>query len=155
MTWNEAYPKSIQPTTEQIDVYIGNPLWSQLCVWLEQSYADEPRIEHSVCSGAPGWNVKYKKGGRSLCTLYPHDGYYTCLVCIGNAESTEAELIMPMCTRFVQELYQRTKPFNGSRWLMVNVTDSELLADVQRLIGLRARPARNVERGSRKNGEGV
>jgi AraC family transcriptional regulator len=27
-----------------------------------------------------GWNVKYRKGGRALCSLYPKQGYFLALV---------------------------------------------------------------------------
>lgn len=140
MAWQEQFPRGKQPDSAHISAYISSPLWEGLCGWLEETYAVQPRIEYSTCSGAPGWNVKYRKSGRSLCTLYPRESYYTCLISIGGKEAMEAELVLSACTAFLRELYGRTKPFNGSRWLMIDVTSPDILEDVKHLISLRVKP---------------
>jgi hypothetical protein len=137
MNWNECYPKMQMPNLQQISNFVATPLWSALCTHLESSYGVSPKIEHSTCSAAPGWNVKYKKSGRALCTLYPDDGFFTCLVSVGGREAMEAELILSACTQTVQDLYWGAKPFNGSRWLMIPVTSPETLEDAEKLIALR------------------
>ena len=140
MNWFQRYPKSQQPTLEQISEYIASPLWGELCRWAEQSYRIEPKVEHSTCSGAPGWNVKYKKGGRALCTLYPDDGQFTAMVTVGTKEAAEAELLLPTCSEYIRELFARTRDFNGGRWLMIRVTDAAVLEDVKKLMRLRVTP---------------
>lgn len=139
MTWNEQYPKLSPPEWADISDYIASPLWEHLCAHLEESYGVSPKIEHSVCSGAPGWNVKYKKGGRALCTLYPAAGYFTALVSVGSREAVEAELMLPLCSEYTRTLYNRTRLFNGGRWLMIEVRSEDVLEDVKRLISLRVR----------------
>lgn len=142
MNWNEYYPKMQMPDLEQVSAFVANPLWSALCVHLESCYGVSPKVEHSICSGAPGWNVKYKKSGRALCTLYPADGFFTCLVSIGSRQAMEAELLLSACTEYVRELYWSTKPYNGGRWLMICVTSPEILEDVKELIALRVQKKR-------------
>lgn len=73
MNWLESYPKSQEPSLEQIEAFIHSPLWNGLCAWTEKTYGIAPKVEHSTCSGAPGWNVKYKKSGRALADD-PRDG---------------------------------------------------------------------------------
>ena len=142
MTWVGEYPKSIQPALTQIAEYIGSPLWQELCDFVESNYGTLPKVEFSICSGAPGWNVKYKKGSRALCTLYPHEGFFTCLVCIGTKEATEAEFVVSAGCSYIQDLYQKTKPFNGTRWLMIDVTSADILADAESLLFTREKPKR-------------
>ena len=137
MTWWQLYPKEREPSLADIAVYTDTPLWAALLEHVETTYGVAPKVEYSVCSGAPGWNVKYRKGGRALCTLYPREGYYICLVSVGAAEAEEAELALPTCTDYLKALYSAVKPFNGARWLMVNVTDADILRDTERLIALR------------------
>ena len=137
MNWNERYPKQEQPSLRDIETYIDSPLWGELCRWAEERYAVLPKIEHSTCSGAPGWNVKYKKGGRSLCTLYPDAGAYTALVTVGTKEAAEAELLLPTCSEYLRELFTRSGSLNGARWLMIRVTDPAVLSDVKKLVSLR------------------
>jgi len=140
MTWFERYPKAQQPTLQEISDFITSPLWNGLCTWAEQSYQIEPKVEHSTCSGAPGWNVKYKKGGRALCTLYPDEGQFTALITVGAKEAPEAELLLPTCSEYIQELFARTQTFNGARWLMIRVSDAAVLEDVKKLVRLRVAP---------------
>ena len=140
MNWNQRYPKSQQPTLGEIASFIDSPLWSDLCAWTETSYAIAPKVEHSTCSGAPGWNVKYKKGGRALCTLYPDDGAFTAMVTVGSKEATQADLLLPTFSDYLRELYARTSAFNGARWLMIRVSDPHVLEDVKTLIRLRVTP---------------
>lgn len=140
MNWFERYPKSQQPTLEEIANFIASPLWGELCAWAEKTYQIEPKVEHSTCSGAPGWNVKYRKGGRALCTLYPDDGQFIAMVSVGVKEAPEAELLLPTCSDYMRELFARTQTFNGGRWLMIRVTDPAVLEDVKKLVRLRVAP---------------
>lgn len=137
MNWNQLYPKGSPPDLTAVSDFIQNPLWGELCAHLESSYGVSPTIEHSICSGVPGWNLKYKKGGRALCTLYPAEGFFTCMVSVGSKEAMEAELLLGNCTEYLQTLYWAAKPFNGGRWLMIEVTSAEILKDVKMLIALR------------------
>ena len=81
--------------------------------------------------------MKYKKGSRAICTLYPDHGYFICMVSIGAKEAAEAELVLKGCSPYLQELYAGTAPFNGGRWLMIEVRDKETLEDVKEMIGVR------------------
>lgn len=142
MNWNQRFGCERQPTAVEISEYIACSLWDTLCRQVEQTYGVQAVTEHSRCSGAPGWNVKYKKGGRSLCTLYPAQGYFTCLVALGGEGAVEAELALDTFSPSTRDLFHATTPFQGSRWLMVRVTTAEILSDVMRLIALRAKTRR-------------
>ncbi|MDD3334021.1 MAG: DUF3788 domain-containing protein [Eubacteriales bacterium] len=142
MKWSDAYSGAEMPSLEQISTFVASPLWDELCVYLQSNYDILPRVEYSTCSGAPGWNIKYRKSGRALCTLYPDDGFFTCLVTVGNREATEAELLLPSCSERVGQIYGNAKPLNGARWLMIPVTSSAILEDVKRLVALRIQKRR-------------
>ncbi len=137
MDWQEIFPAEKEPSMEEITAAVTNVTWDELNAYMQQTYSVQPKIEYSCCGGAPGWNVKYKKGGRSLCTLYPAAGRFTCLVCIGRREAVEAELLLPACTEYTQKLYGSVPPLNGSRWLMMDITSEEILSDAKRLIATR------------------
>ncbi|MCU0080423.1 DUF3788 domain-containing protein [Extibacter muris] len=139
MDWNMLYSNVTPPTWEQVTEYIGSPLWADFNEHIQSTYQITPYMEHSRCSMQAGWNVKYKKGGKSLCTLYPMEGHFIVLVVIGSHELTEAELLMPLCSEYVQSVFKKTKTGNGQKWLMLEVRDSEIMENVFRLINLRKR----------------
>lgn len=137
MDWNYLYTADKQPTEAEIAEYIASPLWNDLNDFLQENYEVEPTYSYSTCSGQPGWNVKYQKGGRSLCTLYPMPGFFIALVVIGAKEEMEAEPILLTCDESIQKMYNTAVPLMGSRWLMIHVTDEKTLDDVKLLIQLR------------------
>lgn len=139
MTRSTLWPQNRKPSPDDIAEFVDNPLWKALCSWLESGYRTVPRIEYSRCGMAPGWNVKYKKGGRALCTLYPAAGSFTCLVCIGQREAMAGQRrCCPSALLRCGSCTTRASPLNGSRWLMIPVTDEAVLTDVKELIGIRA-----------------
>lgn len=130
--------KSYCPTLEEIGEYIKNPVFLQFCLDIEVKYKCKEKIEFSSCSWEKGWNVKFKKAGKSLCTIYPREGYFTILIVIGSAERKSAEAVLPECTGELREIYQQTKEGNGQRWLMIDLEDKEeMYRDVLRLIEIR------------------
>ena len=139
MEWSQRYTADQEPTFEAIDTFINNPLWNDLNAYLQKAYATKPKIVYSGCSLQPGWNVKYHKSGKSLCTLYPMEGFFIALVVVGPKQMTEAELCMPLCCAYTQALFVSTEIFMGSRWLMMHVTDADVEQDVRRLVGLRVK----------------
>ncbi len=140
MGWAERYPPSRRPTMEEIDAYADSALWQALRQYVRETYAVPPRVEYSRCGLEPGWNVKYKKGNRALCTVYLRPGYVTCMISIGAKDEAAAEAVLLACTVYTRELYQATASSRMGRWLMIDVTEAEILEDVKALLTVRARP---------------
>lgn len=87
--WNK-FDKQQVPSIEDIGDYIRNPLWQTFYAYIVDEYKVKPSFEYSRCS-IPGWNVKFKKNGRNLCTVYPYEGYFTVLIVIGKNEKGKFE----------------------------------------------------------------
>ena len=102
--WHELFPLDREPTMEDIAGYIDHPLWDAFTAFIDESYGAKPRIEYSRCGGAPGWNVKYKARGRALCTVYPRDGFFICMVSVGSKEKDEAEALLATADPYVRAL---------------------------------------------------
>lgn len=140
MDWLDTYGKDVEPTDEQISAFIHNPLWESLNEYMQSAYATQPKKSFSGCSGQPGWNVKYQKGGRSLCTLYPMDGFFIALVVVGEKERQEVEMMLPGMAEYTQALYERSSALMGSKWMMTRVEDDAVFEDVKRIIATRRKP---------------
>ncbi|MBC3516508.1 DUF3788 domain-containing protein [Neobittarella massiliensis] len=138
--WSNTYPATAAPTPQQISQYIGTPLWPQLQQFIKDTYGLSPQLFFSRCGMAPGWNVKYKKGSRSVCNLYPERGFFTCLVAISDRDEPEARAVLAGADPYLQELFSSTQSFRGSRWLMVAVTTPAILSGLQQLLLVRTKP---------------
>lgn len=139
-SWEECYPKGTIPTIQDIEKYVESPLLQKLNDYIQTAYKISPKIEYSGCSMQRGWNVKYKKSGKSLCTIYPMKGYFIALVVIGAKEMTEAELLMPFCAEYTQELFNNTKEGQGQKWLMIEAKSEVVIEDIFKLMELRVKP---------------
>lgn len=140
MEWVTQYPADVQPTQAQIAQFVANALWADINEFLQEKYEVKPVYSYSGCNAQPGWNVKYQKGGKSLCTLYPMDGFFIALVVIGAKQEARAALLAPTLTQHVQQLLKTAGGMAGARWLMIHVTNAQILADVKTLIQLRRKP---------------
>ena len=111
--------------------------WLALNTHIQETYQAKPHIVYSSCSAKPGWNVKYKKSGKALCTLYPEPESFTALVVTGAADMEKYILIRALFSDAVNALYDRTQLFNNTKWLMIGVTDDMRLNDVKKLLQLK------------------
>ena len=127
----------LQPTMAELAACVDNPLWDRLCSFIETTYGVQPQLSYSKCSLQRGWNVKYKKGSRSLCTIYPERGRFICLLVIGRQEAEAAEPLLAAGEPYLQQLYQQANPVNGARWLMIEVSTEAILDEVQQLLLIR------------------
>ena len=83
----EAFNKENQPTEAEIKDFVGTEIFallSDLDNHLRESYKIKPKLAYSSCAMNNnrwrGWNIKYQKSGKSLCTIYPQQGYFLVLI---------------------------------------------------------------------------
>lgn len=132
--------KTKEPAMLDIEQYMEKEArlrWQTLIAFIEGTFGSKPVISYSVCVAKPGWNVKYKKSSKALCTLYPEKNQLIALVCLNANDMQRFELVKPTYTPYVADLYDRCKLFNGTKWLMIAVTEDGILKDVQKLMQLK------------------
>lgn len=139
MQWQDKFKADKMPSEKEISQYINSPLWQALHFFITENYEIEAKYSYSACSMQAGWNIKYQKAGRSLCTIYPMEGFFIALVVVGAKEEMQVDLFMPTFTEYVQNLLKTSGGMAGTRWLMINVTDEKILEDVKTLIQIRRR----------------
>ena len=125
------------PAFDQITEYIDPPvrtLWLDLNAFIQDTFHAAPKITYSVCSAKPGWNVKYQKSGKSICTLYPDKD---CLVALVVIKVDLAALLQKAQPALHPQIHNRIltgKPFNHTLWLMIPVTDTCVLESLKDLL---------------------
>jgi len=128
------------PTHDEILAYINEPArqwWRDLNSFFQQNYKSAPKITYSKCSGKPGWNVKHRKSGKSLCTLYPEKDSFIALVVIKLDLVPVIEGLSYEWAPCILDTIKTAKPFNGTLWLMIRVEDRKVFDDVKQLLMLK------------------
>lgn len=134
---------SAAPGFEDISNYFSQPvqsLWRDLNDYIQTAYRIKPKIEFSQCALQRGWNIKYKKAGQSLCTLYPEPDCFIALVVIKTDMIPAIENHSPEFERYVLDLVNSARPMKGILWLMIRVDSEAILGNVKRLMFLKQAP---------------
>ncbi|MHB1316155.1 MAG: DUF3788 domain-containing protein [Christensenellales bacterium] len=128
------------PDMQSIHEYISGPAstrWHHLITHIEKNYSSKPQLSYSVCMAKPGWNVKYKKSGKSICTIYPEKEGFVVLIVLGSNEMALFDANRSDFTQYTNNLFDRCSLFNNTKWLMANVTGDDILKDVFHLLRLK------------------
>lgn len=130
--------KTYCPALEEIGEYVNNPVFMQFCMDIKNRLNCREKIEFSSCSWEFGWNVKFRKAGKNLCTIYPKEGHFTVLVVAGKKENETMEAILPEFSVEIRDIYRQTKAGNGQKWLMIDLKDKDkMYADTLHLVSIR------------------
>jgi hypothetical protein len=76
---NQIHP----PAFEELTGFMPPPargLWQSFNNHLQTQHKFSAKITYSACVAKLGWNTKYQKSGKSLCTLVPEKECCTALV---------------------------------------------------------------------------
>lgn len=103
-------------TLEEVGEYIRNDVFGKFCCAIKEMYKAKENIEFNSCSWERGWNIKFKKSGKTLCSIDPKEARFTVMVVVGKREKELAEAALSHFSQTVQELYRQTKEGNGQKW---------------------------------------
>lgn len=127
------------PNEYEMSDCINNELWNKFCEFIKSNYNVNPRFEFSKCSLEYGWNIKFKKGSRTLCTVYPRENYFCVMLVIGKKEKEKFENLLHSFCIEIQEAYQNTRECNNQKRLMIDLEDdNRKYEDVKKILNIRA-----------------
>jgi hypothetical protein len=138
MEWNTLFPAERQPSMEEIENYINGEakeLWHSLMEYMKDVYNTKPKLTYSVCSGKPGWNVKFQKSGQSFGTLYPEEDSFSVFIVISYKLDPHMEDIFPKLSSGMVELYKQAGDYMKlGKWMMFRIKDETGLNDYKQLV---------------------
>ncbi len=130
----------VEPSLKQILDYMNN-YTRENCIkianFLTEEYNATPVVMYSKCSAMPGWNIKYKKGSKSFCTIYPDREYFTILLIIRELEINKIMQQKDVYSKYFLDIIKNSGSMNGCKWLMIGVDDSKVIEDIKRAINLK------------------
>jgi hypothetical protein len=130
--------KNRPPSATEVKAALGRkfPLWERIIQFLYDNY--DMTAEFSYGGKNYGWNIPYRKSGKSLLSLYPQKESFVAQVVLGR-DQTEEALKMKFC-RSVDRLVHETPPLHDGKWLFVPVRSAAEADDIEKLILLKKRP---------------
>lgn len=134
---------NIIPDENDMIALIGQSLydvWQRLCAAIDEKY-DMDRIWNS---GGKAWTYeyKYRRGGKTLCSLYARENRMGFMVILGKDERAKFEAARNNYSELVQKIYDETKTYHDGKWLMFEPIDTSLFGDFVQILAIKRKPNR-------------
>jgi hypothetical protein len=133
--------KTHKPTEEEIIIFIGKSAkgaWFEIKRFLEERYDSVPE---TVFYGARyGWNVRYRKKNKTLCSFFPEKGGLTILIVLGKKEAEKALLMREELSTKINRLVENTKQLHDGRWIWIRLEKPGDTKDVMKLLQIKRKP---------------
>lgn len=130
-----------KPVNEDIYRVLGSDAkkaWDNMQKYLSKYYKIEPE---TVFYGKNyGWNIRYRKSGKTLCSLFPENGSFSFLIVFGKKEVEKATLMLNEFSTGIQDIILNTKQLHDGRWLWIKVHKIEEIDDIKKLVKIKRRP---------------
>lgn len=135
------FDKDTKPTEKDILRFLRKPasiVWIDLRSFLDINYDFVP--ETTFYGKKYGWTVRYRRSGKTLCSLFPEKGSFSILLVFGKNEIQKFEELKLEFSQEIVQLHDNTKKFHDGKWLWIRIHKSEDLEDVKMLITIKKKP---------------
>lgn len=115
-------------------------VWTGLCAAIDEKY----EMECLWNKGYREWKYeyKYRRGGKTLCTLYARKGCVGFMVIFGKAEREKFEALRESFPVQIQMAYDEAATYHDGKWVMFEPKDTEVMSDYVRLLAIKRKPNR-------------
>jgi hypothetical protein len=141
MDFERMLDKEHSPIGKDIADYLGRDAteaWDDIAAFLAENYDFSPE---TVFGGKKyGWAVRYRRSGKSLCTLHPEKGAFTMLIVLGGKETELVLAGLPSFSPGVAATISGAKQYHDGRWLWLRVLKKNDTADIKRLLQIKKKP---------------
>ncbi len=135
------------PSAGDMTVLLGSQLydvWKDLCFMIDEKY----EMEHLWDHGGKAWTYeyKYRRGGKTLCTLYARENDIGFMIILGKEERVKFEGIRETLSEEVQRNYDEAKIYHDGKWVMYHPKDASMFDDFLQLLAVKRRPNRKTKK---------
>jgi len=128
------------PVEKEITNFIGEPAkgaWVKLRRFLKENYDIPPEM---IFNKKHGWDVRYRKSGKTLITLTPEKGAVRILIVLGREESAKALSMRNELSPKLYKLIENTKQLHDGRWLWIRLLQTNDAEDIEKLLPIKRKP---------------
>ena len=111
--------------------------WKELRKYLHDSYDITPEM---IFDKKQGWDIRYRKSGKTLVTLTPEKGSVRILLVLGREESAKALSMQNDLSPELYKLIEDTKQLHDGRWLWIRLYSTRHAEDIKKLLPLKRKP---------------
>lgn len=130
-------------TPQELAALLGQPLyevWTAFCARFDEKY----EMECLQGSGYRDWvyEQKYRRGGKTLCTLCAQENRIGLQIVFGKAEREKVEAIREELSPATLRTYDAAHTWHDGKWVMFHLEEPSQFDEFFRLLSLKRRPNR-------------
>jgi hypothetical protein len=136
------------PDEKEITEFIGEPAngaWMKLRQFLRENYDIVPEM---MFDKKHGWDVRYRKSGKTLVALTPEKGAVRVLIVLGREESEKALSMRKELSPKMYRLIENTKQLHDGRWLWARLLQTKDAEDIEKLLPIKRKPKKPTPKSS-------
>jgi len=132
------------PALAELRSLLGNAYdtWQELYDYISDHYIMDILWDEGGKYGH--YECKFRKSGRTLCTLYVKDNELTCLLIFGKKEREQVAAIKASFPSELQAVYDNSKTYHDGKWMYIGLQDSRLLDYITKMLTIKKKPNRNM-----------
>jgi hypothetical protein len=88
--------------------------------------------------------LKFRRGGKTILTIYIRDNRFDFLVIFGKMEREKFENQRSEFPEQIQEIYDTSKTYHDGKWMMIPVADIDMFEAVKQMILIKKKPNRKL-----------
>jgi len=89
--------------------------------------------------------LKFRRSGKTLVTIYLKDGMFTVLVIFGKEERIKFENDHKKFSKYINDHYKNSKTYHDGKWMFIDISDNKYIDDIIELIRIKKKPNRKKE----------
>lgn len=139
MSYERMLNKEHQPSEEEIHNMIGHTAaWLNLRQYLEENYDFVPELV--FYAKKYGWTIRYRKSGKTLCSLFPERGTFSTLIVLGRKEAEKALSMLDEFNENIRTVLEGTEQLHDGWWLWIRVFCVDEVNDIKKLLRVKRKP---------------
>ncbi len=131
----------IAPMADELSNLVSKHLyevWNKLVALINENY-DMERLWNS---GGKAWKYeyKYRRGGKTLCSLYARENCIGFMIIFGKDERAKFEANKADYLEETLAVYNQAKTYHDGKWMMFEPKDTSLFNDFLKLLSIKRKP---------------
>ena len=112
--------------------------WANLMSYIKKYYELDCKI---VFGGKKyGWAVQYKRGKKTIMTLFPERKSFTVLLIFGKKELEKINETKQTFSKSVLEKIEKTKQYHDGKWVWLRYKEKRFIEDIIELLKIKRKP---------------
>ncbi len=136
MAYGAFIDKAHSPSPEEIQSCLASQwtAWQELNRFVQEGYKTSGELKYYGKNY--GWAVRYKKGGKSLISLYPSKDAFTAQIIFTDAEMQQAKATG--IGDGIIQIFEKANPYSEGRWLFIPVRTAADLQDIKKMLAIKS-----------------